>query len=171
MRSTFSIWTEWNFRKPLSPTEIELVERIAGESFEFVFQRLLADSKIAQDEVAQARIEFRKFVFLVGSTGIPLAMISPVVDEVWHQFILFTKKYAEFCNRTVGYFIDHLPDTDFTPVPVIAGENFRRQYTRYFGDLPAIWLKRMDEATRAYYLADDLIGKPPTAWSGWTSRD
>src|SRR6185295_1015655 len=111
MRSTFSIWTEWNFRKPLSPTEIELVERIAGESFEFVFQRLLADSKIAQDEVAQARIEFRKFVFLVGSTGIPLAMISPVVDEVWHQFILFTKKYAEFCNRTVGYFIDHLPDT------------------------------------------------------------
>ncbi|MCX2949972.1 glycine-rich domain-containing protein [Lentzea sp. NEAU-D7] len=38
---------------------------------------------------------------------------SKKVDIGWHQFILNTKPYAEFCQRVAGHFIHHIPD-EFT---------------------------------------------------------
>lgn len=34
---------------------------------------------------------------------------SPLVDIGWHTFILYTREYAEFCNRVAGFFIHHVP--------------------------------------------------------------
>lgn len=32
------------------------------------------------------------------------------VDDMWHEFILFTKDYAAFCDRYFGTFLHHLPN-------------------------------------------------------------
>ena len=32
-----------------------------------------------------------------------------IIDEMWHNFILFTKEYSEYCNDTYGYFCHHSP--------------------------------------------------------------
>jgi hypothetical protein len=40
---------------------------------------------------------------------------SKRVDLGWHQFILNTKDYAEFCDRVAGYFIHHVPDEFTSP--------------------------------------------------------
>jgi hypothetical protein len=37
-------------------------------------------------------------------------MISPIVDEVWHAFILFTSDYAAFCDEVFGRFVHHAPN-------------------------------------------------------------
>jgi len=37
---------------------------------------------------------------------------SPRADLGWHTFILFTKDYAEFCQRIAGRFIHHVPTGD-----------------------------------------------------------
>jgi hypothetical protein len=29
------------------------------------------------------------------------------VDEYWHQFILHTKEYMEFCQKYLGYYLHH----------------------------------------------------------------
>lgn len=34
---------------------------------------------------------------------------SPIVDEAWHQFILFTVDYAAYCDAVAGRFIHHHP--------------------------------------------------------------
>ncbi len=34
-------------------------------------------------------------------------MPSQAVDTVWHEFILFTKKYDQFCHDTFGRFLHH----------------------------------------------------------------
>lgn len=34
---------------------------------------------------------------------------SPLVDIGWHAFILYTREYAEFCDRVAGRFIHHTP--------------------------------------------------------------
>jgi hypothetical protein len=39
---------------------------------------------------------------------------SRQVDLGWHQFILNTHDYAEFCDRVAGRFIHHVPD-EFAP--------------------------------------------------------
>lgn len=40
---------------------------------------------------------------------------SEQVDLGWHQFILNTHDYAEFCDRVAGRFIHHVPDEFTTP--------------------------------------------------------
>lgn len=39
----------------------------------------------------------------------PVAMPSKVVDSAWHEFILFTKAYKNFCNQALGRFLHHTP--------------------------------------------------------------
>ena len=47
---------------------------------------------------------------------------SELVDIGWHTFVLYTRDYAEFCDRVAGRFIHHVPeeaaDHDGPAVPV-----------------------------------------------------
>ena len=38
-----------------------------------------------------------------------VAMPSQVVDDLWHEFILFTREYQMFCERAFGRFLHHTP--------------------------------------------------------------
>ncbi|MBB5020219.1 hypothetical protein HNQ59_003536 [Chitinivorax tropicus] len=38
-----------------------------------------------------------------------VAMPSKVVDELWHEFILHTRNYQDFCRKAFGYFLHHTP--------------------------------------------------------------
>lgn len=38
-----------------------------------------------------------------------IAMPSQVVDVAWHEFILFTREYRQFCSRGLGRFLHHTP--------------------------------------------------------------
>lgn len=38
-----------------------------------------------------------------------VSMPSQVVDDLWHEFILYTRNYATFCNRAFGRFLHHAP--------------------------------------------------------------
>lgn len=39
----------------------------------------------------------------------PVAMPSQVVDDLWHEFILYTRDYAKFCGTAFGTFLHHTP--------------------------------------------------------------
>jgi hypothetical protein len=155
----------------LSTKEKELLDRLERFDLSFATEKLITEGRLTVEEIPYVVREFRRFMALAGFGVFPLAMIGPRVDELWHQLILFTKKYEEFCLSTVGRFIEHQPDTPSTPIPVEAGENFRSAYRKYFGDIPAIWFKGMSPATSDYYKQAVLVGRPPTAWSGWAGPD
>ncbi|MEP1555057.1 hypothetical protein [Paraglaciecola sp.] len=40
-----------------------------------------------------------------------LVIDSPlvIIDEMWHNFVLFTKGYSEFCKRFFGHYMHHAP--------------------------------------------------------------
>lgn len=38
-----------------------------------------------------------------------LAMPSKVVDDLWHEFILDTRRYARFCEQAFGHYFHHMP--------------------------------------------------------------
>jgi len=38
-----------------------------------------------------------------------VAMPSQVVDDLWHEFILYTKNYQHFCRHAFGSFLHHTP--------------------------------------------------------------
>lgn len=38
-----------------------------------------------------------------------VSMPSQAVDVAWHEFILFTRQYEEFCSKALGFFLHHTP--------------------------------------------------------------
>jgi hypothetical protein len=62
---------------------------------------------------AEARLLFvdlLQFLFVCGSNvgrG-PLAP-PPEIDTAWHEFLMFTSQYADFCYKYFGRFIHHVP--------------------------------------------------------------
>ncbi len=68
--------------------------------------------------------EYRKYVYL-GVTGDEMVTPSKVIDTVWHEHLLFTRAYREFCATVVQQDFDHHPEL----VPVDAQTAvFERQY-------------------------------------------
>ena len=57
--------------------------------------------------VAQA---LRQFFLAYAVSGKKfVSMPSQVVDDLWHEFILYTKNYQLFCRRAFGGFLHHTP--------------------------------------------------------------
>lgn len=127
---------------PTSAEELVVIEKIDRHEFPYVKERLLENGTMPEMELDDAILEFRKFfalACLMKRKMKSLAAISHPVDEVWHQFILFTKHYMRFCQDTVGHYVHHLPGTSSTPIHPESGVNLTEAYRKYFGELPAIW--------------------------------
>ncbi|WP_433363928.1 glycine-rich domain-containing protein [Streptosporangium sp. CA-115845] len=79
-----------------------------------LFDRLTA--RIAVDHPEHAHqadvIMEQALAFLATCAANPGAGLGPsdTVDIGWHTFILYTREYAEFCQRAAGRFIHHAPD-------------------------------------------------------------
>jgi hypothetical protein len=56
-----------------------------------------------------------------------VAMPSQVVDDAWHEFILFTRSYKGFCQRALGRFLHHTP-TEAMSTPTLAQEGIKRAW-------------------------------------------
>jgi hypothetical protein len=88
-----------------------------------------------------------------------LGMHSSEVDEIWHSFILFTREYAEFCEKVCGQMIHHRPNTSRRPkLPPNSVSTFKEAYTTCFGPVPPIWQARK--------LIDDELQAAPEILSG-----
>ncbi|WP_284619793.1 glycine-rich domain-containing protein [Aquabacterium humicola] len=49
------------------------------------------------------------FLACLKSGRAPVAMPSQVADDLWHEFILYTRAYQDFCRRAFGRFLHHTP--------------------------------------------------------------
>lgn len=61
------------------------------------------------ERVFDGLLQFFKIAHLAQEQRI--AMPSRVVDDAWHQFILFTADYAQFCKQAFGKFYNHTPSS------------------------------------------------------------
>jgi hypothetical protein len=86
--------------------------------------------------------EFKKFVALVRFTGAELGVASDVVDAMWHEFILFTREYVDFCEEFLGSYLHHRPCGPGMAASAADGElvmAFVTAYKGVFGELPDVW--------------------------------
>lgn len=72
-------------------------------------------------------------------------MHSLRVDDVWHQFVLFTVEYTHFCRRYFGRYAHHAPSNApdpgprfGDPAPEATFEEFAARYAEAFGQPPSI---------------------------------
>jgi len=72
----------------------------------------------------QAISEYKKFVYL-GVVSDFNATPSKVIDKVWHEHLLFSRAYREFCTTVIQYDFDHHPE--LVPITDQTG-TFNAQY-------------------------------------------
>jgi hypothetical protein len=56
-----------------------------------------------------------------------VAMPSQAVDDAWHEFILFTRRYDQFCRGAFGRFLHHTP-AEAMASPTAAGDGIKRAW-------------------------------------------
>ncbi|SBT04268.1 conserved hypothetical protein [Candidatus Accumulibacter aalborgensis] len=56
-----------------------------------------------------------------------VAMPSQAVDDAWHEFILFTRQYHQFCDRGLGRFLHHTP-AEAMRTPTDAQDGIKRAW-------------------------------------------
>ncbi len=62
-----------------------------------------------KDRQLVARALRQYFLVYLKSGYLHIAMPSQVVDDLWHEFILYTKNYELFCRKAFGRFMHHTP--------------------------------------------------------------
>lgn len=56
-----------------------------------------------------------------------VSMPSQAVDSLWHDFILFTRAYGEFCRHAFGHYLHHTP-AEAMQTPTTAQEGIKRAW-------------------------------------------
>lgn len=83
------------------------------QAFEEVLKYLWLSQKHALDLKEEQNNEFPSECFM------PRSMQE--IDEMWHEFILFTKDYTTFCTTYFGQYMHHAPNI-FDNIPRVRAE-------------------------------------------------
>lgn len=83
---------------------------------------------LTKEQVAEVERGLREFFHICNFGGRKMvAMPSQVVDVAWHEFILHTRTYADFCRRGLGRFLHHTP-AEAMRGPTTAQESIKRAW-------------------------------------------
>ena len=123
----------------LSQDERRRIEELATFDFALVRRRLIQQGSLSEEWVDVAILEFRRYLALRLLSPGPVMMLSADVDEVWHASILFTRLYADLCQRVFGHFLHHDPELEPIADPCAEWRVFEERYTVLFGPPGALW--------------------------------
>lgn len=73
-------------------------------------RRLMKDHGLNEEAAKSLLQDTMKFLTLASTR--PHLVPPPRVDDGWHTLLLFTRDYADICQRHFGRFIHHMPFVD-----------------------------------------------------------
>ncbi len=90
------------------------------------FRQKHPDLNSAQEKLVRDGLQ-QYFQICQRARGRFVSMPSQVVDDLWHDFILFTRHYRHFCDQAFGRFMHHTP-VEAMPTPQLATAGIRRTW-------------------------------------------
>jgi len=81
---------------------------VMSYQFDPLVHRMVDKYGWAEEKSREVFEDLKRFLYLSTVSNKPIAP-SEIIDEIWHNFILFTLDYGEFCTNRVGNFIHHRP--------------------------------------------------------------
>ena len=142
-------------------TEARVDTRLEALEYEapFLIEKLLKERIVDTEEEGQALfMEVKRYIVLARSDDTTIwDMYSLRIDEIWHQFVLFTREYIDFCMRHFGVYVQHRPSNAPEPAPnpdepqraASTFADFRVRYEEFFGSpVPKLWFDETSVTTR-----------------------
>lgn len=84
------------------------LQRIMSVRFDPLIHRMIDKHGWSEEEAGECFEEIKRFLYLGQVCGRPLSP-PPKIDEIWHNWILFTEDYINFCRKYFGRIIHHRP--------------------------------------------------------------
>lgn len=103
---------------------------IEGYVFPLRLRRALGERypHLSEQQTAHALLGLRQYFQLCRQARRQLvSMPSQAVDVLWHEFILHTRQYQQFCNQSIGRFLHHVPSEAMLS-PTHAQQGIRRAW-------------------------------------------
>ena len=103
-----------------------------------VVRRYAKEQHASREEAEEVFQETLKWLYLCGCglrEDFACSMTPEIakLDEMWHTFLMFTRDYADFCERYFGFFLHHVPNEDEEEAREGGAEAVREQLERQFG--------------------------------------
>src|SRR5262249_35562828 len=103
-----------------------------------VVRRYAKEQHASREEAEEIFQETLKWLYLCGCSlreDVSCAMTPEIakLDEMWHTFLMFTRDYADFCERYFSFFLHHVPNEDEEEVREGGAEAVREQLERQCG--------------------------------------
>jgi hypothetical protein len=132
------------FRRELRPLQVEKLHLIDCFDYSPVVRRV-GKEKGVRDEVylAQGVENLKRYYAVALLDPLNQHAVSASVDPFWHNHILFTHEYVEFCDSVFGQYIHHKPlDADDLPEVQRVRELYaytREVYRMMFSSVDQTW--------------------------------
>ncbi|HEX7724814.1 MAG TPA: hypothetical protein VF438_03720 [Candidatus Paceibacterota bacterium] len=119
----------------------DLLVRVASFQFRPLIDRMIDKLGWSEEEATLGFEDVKRFLYLCGVHRGRTFIPSQRIDEVWHNFILFTEEYQQFCYGHFGRFIHHRPHRKDDPKPCTdMAVVTLRAATEVFGALSPNWM-------------------------------
>lgn len=91
----------------------EIVHKAMSFKLEDVIVRYQKDYKVSDETAHEHARELKRYLSLCSMYPTHnFHMFSKEVDNLWHTFIMHTKKYMHFCDEVAGRYLHHAPIDD-----------------------------------------------------------
>lgn len=129
----------------------------------FLIEKLVKDHMVDTPEEAEALFTEVKRYLVIAALDPERSwhMYSLRIDECWHQFILFTRQYIEFCTTYFGRYVPHAPsnspDAGLAPRQRTTFKEFNARYQELFQTpLTEIWVDARNVSLNRRVLNDHM---------------
>lgn len=132
------------------------IHNIMAYSMSEIVKRCQKDHNYSDQDMIILEKELKRFLALElikDTPNLGTGMYSTDVDNLWHTFLLFTKEYAEFCQKHFNHFIHHVPEIEKVSTSEQIEEvhkdfkAFVKNYEELFGEeIHPIWFVDMGDA-------------------------
>ncbi|WP_017812406.1 glycine-rich domain-containing protein [Paenibacillus shenyangensis] len=94
---------------PCEPLVRRLEQSLPSDYEHQLRQRVLTEhAELSEEEWAWRWIEMKRYLLMCALFR-QMPMFSSRVDDIWHEMLMFTREYQQFCDRFYGYMLHHSP--------------------------------------------------------------
>ena len=115
---------------------------------ENVINRFTKLYELSFEEANDIFYETKKWLWLIAQPDLPkMWIIYPlkIIDEMWHNFILFTDDYTRYCLDYFGHYIHHSPTTKSEKIAV------QKELQEDFSDITKKQIERVYQQCMSIY--------------------
>lgn len=102
----------------------DLTAKAELEDLSTVIERFCREQKVDQARGEAVARELKRFLIICSISKNKSYAIRGDIDEMWHMFIMFTRRYQKFCENVSGRFLHHVPTEDIEKDIPISKTNY-----------------------------------------------